>query len=143
MPVEEQLAIMLYRFGHYGNAASTMKVTLWAGVGYGTIKLVTTWVMKAICDQQFCRATMPWSDPAKIEQAKAWVEGHSCLAWWDGWLMVDGTLVPLFQQLHHHGNSFFDRKSNYSLNVQVRDIISTLCLEHITKINFCLAGFNT
>jgi hypothetical protein len=97
MPVEEQLAITLYRFGHYGNAASTMKVALWAGVGYGTIKLVTTWVMKAICDQQFCRATMPWSDPAEIEWAKAWVEGHSCPAWRDGWLMVDGTPVPLFQ----------------------------------------------
>lgn len=26
MPVEEQLAIALYRFGHYGNAASTLKV---------------------------------------------------------------------------------------------------------------------
>jgi hypothetical protein len=32
MPVEQQLAIALYRFGHYGNAASTMKVALWAGV---------------------------------------------------------------------------------------------------------------
>jgi hypothetical protein len=143
MPIEEQLAITLCHFGHYGNAASTMKVALWVGVGYGTIKLVTTQVMKAICDQQFRRATMPWSDPAEIKWAKAWVEGHSCPAWRDGWLMVDGTLVPLFQRPHHHGNSFFDRKSNYSLNVQVRNIISTLCSEHITKINFYLAGFNT
>jgi len=29
MPVEDQVAIALYRFGHYGNAASTMKVALW------------------------------------------------------------------------------------------------------------------
>lgn len=36
-PVEEQLAIALFRFRHYGNAASTMKVALWAGVGYGTV----------------------------------------------------------------------------------------------------------
>lgn len=51
MPVEEQLANTLYCFAHYGNAASTMKVALWAGVGYGTVKLVTVWVMRAICDQ--------------------------------------------------------------------------------------------
>jgi hypothetical protein len=126
MSIEEQLAIALYCFGHYGNAAYTMKVALWAGVGYGTVKLVTTRVMTAICDQQFRRATMPWSDPIEIESAKAWVEGHSCPAWRDGWLMVDGTLVPLFQWPHHHGNTFFDRKSNYSLNVQAREIVSPM-----------------
>ena len=32
-----------------------------------------------------------------IECAKAWVEGNSCPAWRDGWLMVDGTLVQTFQ----------------------------------------------
>jgi hypothetical protein len=37
MPVEEQLAIALYRFGHYGNAAGQMKTALWAGVGYHTV----------------------------------------------------------------------------------------------------------
>ena len=40
MPVDEQLAIALFRFGHYGNAASTMKVALWAGIGFGTVRLV-------------------------------------------------------------------------------------------------------
>jgi hypothetical protein len=33
--------------------------------------------------------------------------------------MVDGTLVPLFEKSHHFGEGYFDRKSNYSLNVQV------------------------
>ena len=41
MLVKQQLAIALYRFGHYGNTASTMKVALWAGVGFGTVPLVT------------------------------------------------------------------------------------------------------
>jgi hypothetical protein len=41
-PVNEQVAIVLYRFGHYGNAASQMKVALWAGVGYGTVSLFTS-----------------------------------------------------------------------------------------------------
>jgi hypothetical protein len=33
--------------------------------------------------------------------------------------MVDGTLIPLFEKPGHHGEVYFDRKSNYSLNVQV------------------------
>jgi hypothetical protein len=33
--------------------------------------------------------------------------------------MVDGTLIPLFQQPVFFGNVWFDRKSNYSLNLQV------------------------
>ena len=40
MPIDQQLAIALYCFGHYGNAASTMKVALWAGAGYGTVQLI-------------------------------------------------------------------------------------------------------
>ena len=119
MPVDEQVAIALYRFGHYGNAASTMKVALWAGVGYGTVRNVTIRVMSALCDPRFRAAVMPWPNRADIERAKARVEGNSCPAWRDGWCMVDGTLVPLFQRPHHFGNTFFDRKSNYSMNVQV------------------------
>ncbi|KAG5649613.1 hypothetical protein H0H81_002852 [Sphagnurus paluster] len=119
MPVEDQVAIALYRFEHYGNAASTMKITLWAGVSYGTVKNITVRVMTAICDPRFQAMTMPWSTPAEIERAKAWVEGNSCAAWRDGWLMVDGTFVPLFQQPHHFGNTYFDQKSNYSMNVQL------------------------
>ncbi|KAF8816582.1 hypothetical protein BYT27DRAFT_7220665 [Phlegmacium glaucopus] len=75
MPVAEQVMIALYRFGHYGNAASAMKVALHFGIGFGTVHLVTT----------------------RKEKAKAWVEEKSLPAWRDGWLMVDGTLVPLFR----------------------------------------------
>jgi hypothetical protein len=53
MPVSVQLAIALYRFGHYGNAISTTMVALWAGIGYGTVRLVTNCVLTAICHQEF------------------------------------------------------------------------------------------
>ncbi|KAG2350051.1 hypothetical protein BDR05DRAFT_833981, partial [Suillus weaverae] len=53
------------------------------------------------------------------EQAKEWVEEASCPAWQHGWLMVDGTLVPLYQHPGFYGNTWFDRKSNYSMNVQL------------------------
>jgi hypothetical protein len=120
MPIGEQLAIALFRFGHYGNAASTLKVALWAGIGFGTVPLVTNRVLKAICSERFRKSALHWSSPEAKEAAKAWVQDASCPAWRDGWLMVDGTLVPLFMRPGFFGNTFFDRKSNYSLNVQVR-----------------------
>jgi hypothetical protein len=49
MPVEEQAAVALYQFGHYSNASSTMKVALWAGVSYGTVRNITIRVMTALC----------------------------------------------------------------------------------------------
>jgi hypothetical protein len=119
MPVEEQVAITLYRFGHYGNSASTMKIALLFGVGYGTVHLVTTRVIKACCSERFRAASIQWPDRQGKEEAKAWVERHSCPAWRNGWLMVDGTLIPLFRRPGDFGNTYFDRKSNYSMNVQV------------------------
>jgi hypothetical protein len=42
MPVAEQVAIALYHFGHYGNAASAIKVALHSGIGFRTVHLVMT-----------------------------------------------------------------------------------------------------
>jgi hypothetical protein len=118
-PMAEQLAIALFRFGHFGNTASTLKVALWAGVGYGTVDSIKKRVMTAVCRESFRHRTLHWADESEKEAAKAWVEQNSCPAWRDGWLMVDGTLVPLFVRPGFYGNTWYDRKSNYSMNVQV------------------------
>ena len=96
-----------------------MKVALLFGVGYGTVRLFTIHIMAATCTEHFRRSALRWPSAAAKESAKAWVEDNSCPAWCDGWFMVDGTLVPLHQCPVFFGNTFFDRKSNYSLNVQV------------------------
>ena len=118
-PVAKQLAIALYRFGHFGNAASTLKVALWSGVGYSTVDHITKQVMTTVCRESFQHRTLHWADKSEKEAAKVWVEENSCPAWRDGWLMVDGTLVPLFARPGFYGNTWYDRKSNYSMNVQV------------------------
>jgi hypothetical protein len=119
MPVEDQLAIALYRFGHNGNAASLQSVANWAGVGKGTVTLATRRVMTALLRADFMHEVIRMPNNAEKEAAKQWVEEHSCAAWRDGWCFVDGTLVPLASRPHWYGPSYFDRKSNYSLNVQV------------------------
>ncbi|ESK80867.1 hypothetical protein Moror_9164 [Moniliophthora roreri MCA 2997] len=119
MPPEEQIAIALYCFGHYGNAASTIKVALWAGVGYGTVDLCTKWVMLACLSYAFRQSALHWPDQTQKEGAMQWVEDRSCPGWHFGWLMVDGTLIPLYARPGLYGNTYFDRKANYSLNVQL------------------------
>jgi hypothetical protein len=117
--VEEQLAVTLYRFGHNGNAAGLQSVANWAGLGKGTVSLVTRRVMAAILRPRFMRKAVWMPTDVEKEEAKAWVEAHSCRAWRDGWSLVDGTLVPLAERPYWFGESYFDRKSNYSLNIQV------------------------
>jgi len=110
IPVNLQLAIMPFRFGHYSNAASIQKVGLWAGVGVGTVNLCMWRVMMALCSECFHHVTMAWPNEEVKEWAKEWVEAHSCYEWRDGWCMVDGTLVPLFCRPGFFGNTWFDRK---------------------------------
>jgi hypothetical protein len=119
IPVEEQLAITLYRFGHDGNAASQASVGRWAGAGKGSPARHTKRVMTAILRQSFMNEAVRLPTAEEKRKAKAWVEAHSCRAWKHGWIFVDGTLVPLFDRPNWYGESYFDRKCNYSLNVQV------------------------
>ncbi|KAE9384313.1 hypothetical protein BT96DRAFT_960913 [Gymnopus androsaceus JB14] len=82
------------------------KVSRWAGVGKGTVLLTTRRVMTALLCPDFVEENLRMPTEEEKKQAKDW-----CL--------VDGTLVPLFNRPHWFGKSYFDRKSNYSLNFQV------------------------
>jgi hypothetical protein len=119
MPVEEQVAIILYRFGKSGNAAGLQPVANWAGVGKGTVVKVTHRVLMAMLRHGFLSLQVRLPTEEEKEEAKAYVEEASCKAWRGGWCFVDGTLVPLFDRPHWYHESYFDRKSNYSLNIQV------------------------
>jgi hypothetical protein len=134
-PVNVQLAVTLYRFGHSGNAAGQSAVARWAGVGHGTVSLMTRRVMTAILRPDFMAEAVRFPTAEEKEAAKSWVEARSCKAWRGGWCLVDGTLIPLYDRPHWYGESYFDRKCNYSLNIQVRS--STII---VTLHFYCLPG---
>ncbi|KAJ7346272.1 hypothetical protein DFH08DRAFT_701535 [Mycena albidolilacea] len=119
LPVDEQVAVALYRFGHDGNAASMQAVANWAGLGKGTVHLITRRVMTAVLRPGFMQEAVRMPTATEKEAAKRWVQQHSCKAWRNRWCFVDGTLVPLEQCPTWYGESYFDRKCNYSLNLQV------------------------
>ena len=108
LPVDIQLAITLYCFGHDGNASGLQSSSTWAGVGKGTVHNCTCRVMTAILCPEFMNNTVQWPTDAEKEEAKEWIEMHSCQAWRDGWCMVDGSLIPLPSQLTWYGESYYD-----------------------------------
>ncbi|TFY54301.1 hypothetical protein EVG20_g9761 [Dentipellis fragilis] len=119
IPVDHQVALVLYRFGRYGNGASHADVAAWAGVGEGTVTLVTQQVITALLHRSFMKKAVQFPTAEEKEAAKQWVEDHFCRAWRNGFLFIDGTLVPLFDRPFWYGESYFDRKCNYSLNIQI------------------------
>ncbi|KAJ3531949.1 hypothetical protein NMY22_g7953 [Coprinellus aureogranulatus] len=117
LPVDEQLAIALKRFGNFGSNASVEAIAQWAGVSAGMVVAATQRVMEAVLSLH--DRHIHWPDARAKEEAKEYVEAATCVAWRDGWVFVDGTLIPLAEKPAYHGESYFDRKSNYSLNVQL------------------------
>ena len=118
-PIQDQLAVALYRFGHYRNAASLQLIANWAGIWKGTVELYTHRVMVALLQPDFMKNSVHWPDEEEKEAARKWVQDHACRVWRNGWCFVDGTLVPLATQPYWYGESYFDRKYQYLLNVQV------------------------
>lgn len=53
------------------------------------------------------------------EAAKDWVGDATCPEWRDGFLLGDGSKVPLYQQPGLHGDAWFDKDKEYSMDVQV------------------------
>ncbi|KAJ3846403.1 hypothetical protein EV368DRAFT_52867 [Lentinula lateritia] len=121
-PVEEQIAVVLYRFGHDGNAASVQKVANWAGIGKGTVLVYTKCVITAFLCPELIHNAVRMPTDEEIEKAKNWVQAHSCRRWRNGWCFVDGTLIPLYARPYWYGESYYDWKSRYSLNIQVSDV---------------------
>lgn len=92
-------------------------VAQWAGVSAGMVVKSTRHVMIAVLSLH--DTVIHWPTDNEKKEAKSWVKDVSCAAWRDGFCMVDGTLIPLFEKPGHHGKAYFDQKSNYLLNVQV------------------------
>nr|GAT43430.1 predicted protein [Mycena chlorophos] len=116
-PVDQQLAIALYHFDHFGNAVSLESIAQSAGKLAGTVVNATRRVMIGFLSMH--DKVIRWPSDAEREQAKQWVEDQTCREWRNRWLFVDRTLVLLADKPRHHREAYFDRKSNYSLNVQL------------------------
>lgn len=118
-PVDVQLAVTLYCMGRYGNGASLEDIARVAGCSEGAVELFTERCFDAI--KSFHDIFVRPLTPEEKEQEKEWIDqqvGFQGL-WREGWIMYDGTIVVLYQKPGENGESYYTRKANYGLNVQV------------------------
>ena len=118
-PVEQQLAVTLFRMGRYGNAASIEDIAREAGCSEGSVENFTNRCLKAIesLHDQFVRQLTV----AEKEVEKSWMDNHLGFRglWREGWVMYDGTIVVIYQKPGQNGDAYYTHKANYGLNVQV------------------------
>lgn len=117
IPVKYQLAILLYRLGHYGNAASPSRIADWAGVSVGTVYNCTRRVSHAILALH--DKAIHWPNTEQKRQAKAYAADNTCEEWREGYLAVDGTGIPVFERPRLHGNLWFSKDKVYAIALQV------------------------
>jgi hypothetical protein len=118
-PIQIQLAIFLVRVGHYGNASSPEYVAQWAGVCVGTVINATYRCLIAFLALHDEAVMMPPEE--EKERAKEYVEKVTCPEWRNGFLLADGTKFVLFQKPGLHGEAWFDKNKDYSIDCQVRE----------------------
>ncbi|KIM67988.1 hypothetical protein SCLCIDRAFT_106801, partial [Scleroderma citrinum Foug A] len=124
--VEVQLGVTLYRLGRYGNGASLEDIARFAGCSEGAVELYTQrcfHAIEALHDAFVCLPTA-----AEKEREKCWVDEHLGFkgTWREGWVMYDGTIVPLYAKPAVNGEAYYTRKSNYGLNAQIGNLPSNL-----------------
>jgi hypothetical protein len=134
LPVQIQLAIFLYRAGHYGNGSSPEETAEWAGVSVGTVVNATNRVMVAVLSLHDVAVHYP--DAAEKEKTKQWMEDQTCPEWRDGWMVADGTKFPLFERPGLHGDAWFDKNKDYSLDCQVCESFDAMKATDMTVDRF-------
>ncbi|KAG7097776.1 hypothetical protein E1B28_005095 [Marasmius oreades] len=125
-PVDVQLAVTLYRMGRYGNGAQVVDIARFAGVSEGSVELFTTHCFEAIESLLPVFVRPLTKDEKEVE--KKWIDervGFEGL-WREGYLMYDGTIVPLYAKPGLDGATYYTRKCNYGLNAQIGNAPSTL-----------------
>lgn len=135
MSVERQVLIALKRFGAYENDMSLHDVADWARIRYGTVDLITRRVIIAVLDTNLRACHIRWPIEEERESAKEWVENQTCSAFRDGWYIVDGTTIPIFEKLHYFGGSFYDQKPQYSINAQIINTPNRQVIDYVTGFN--------
>ncbi len=89
-------------------------------MGKGIIDKVCRRVLTAIQNSTLRTTHVRWPVNTEREEAKRWIEEQISMSEWrNGFCMVDGTLIPLYRKISHYGETFFDRKCNYFINIQI------------------------
>jgi hypothetical protein len=103
-----QLAVAICRLGSNGNGAAVFRLKNLFQVGYGTINLYTSRVIKIIYQMRSHLASWPTPEERRESSQVMQEEGFpGCVGF------VDGTTIPLSQKPPVDGNHYWDRKNRF------------------------------
>jgi hypothetical protein len=71
-----------------------------------------------------CFHAIHFPEADEKEDAKDYVEEHTCPEWRNGFLLVDGTKFSFFQRPGLHGDTWFNKDGEYSIDCHVCHEIS-------------------
>lgn len=80
VPVARQVFIALKRLGAYRNGMAISGIADWAGVGFGTLDIVTRRVITAVFETNLRFRHIRWPSGNEKTEAKDWIETMTSLA---------------------------------------------------------------
>jgi len=112
LPLEKQLAITRYTFGHYGNSSRVDAVADFFGVSSGLVVKCTRRVIRDL--KRLAPLEIPWPNAQRRAAAAEWAADNFGFENFIG--AAHGTTFPLAYHLSLHPWSYYDRNGRYSLN---------------------------
>ncbi|GAB0095856.1 protein ANTAGONIST OF LIKE HETEROCHROMATIN PROTEIN 1 [Sergentomyia squamirostris] len=114
MPVEKQLALVLYRLGSFGDSSSIAKIAALFGIGDGgTLDNVTHRVLTAILNLKTKYLNWPNAEERRQIVQNTYHELPGCVGY------IDGTELPLAEAPILDPDSYFSRKKRHSIKATI------------------------
>ncbi|SAM74956.1 uncharacterized protein UBRO_21054 [Ustilago bromivora] len=131
--VQEILLVALYRLGHSGNGGGECDAALQCGCSVGSIVAYTNHTITGLLELN--NEVMQFASEEERKHAAAWVCNTTGVEeWGKGWLVVNGTHVPLAWKPGVHSQEHFCYKGFHSMNVAL------VILPHLLRIVKLVVG---
>ncbi|SPO30118.1 uncharacterized protein UTRI_05957 [Ustilago trichophora] len=114
--VREQVAVALYRFGRSGNGAGFRDIALHCGCSQGSVNNWTRRTIEALLE--ITPEVLTFATEDERSRSARWVSNHVDVPEWSrGWLVADGTHIPLAWKPALYHVDYFSYKHMYSCNI--------------------------
>ncbi|SPO21346.1 uncharacterized protein UTRI_00823 [Ustilago trichophora] len=114
--VRQILSVGLYRLGRSGNGGGERDASLQCGCSVGSLVAWTERTVSGLMEMN--KEVMQFASEQERKQASSWVRRVTGVEeWGKGWLVVDGTHIPLAWKPAMHAREHYSYKGFHSLNV--------------------------
>ncbi|SPO23563.1 uncharacterized protein UTRI_02242 [Ustilago trichophora] len=125
--VREQVAVALYRFGRSGNGAGFRDIALHCGCSQGSVNNWTQRTIEALLE--ITPEVLTFATEDERSRSARWVSNHVDVPEWSrGWLVADGTHIPLAWKPALYHVDYFSYKHMYSCNIALVMLPHSLCI---------------